>query len=87
MSRYHIVYGDKLVLKDGSTVRYEDVELVDPTHEYDVGTRLDYGVAKKETEPKRFLEDYMEENFVAILETGSGAYKHKRGEEYDDADN
>lgn len=87
MSRYHIGYANRLLLKDGSTVSFDDVEMVEPEHDYDVGTRHEYGVRKKNNEPNKFLEDYMHDNFVVILEEGDGTYKHKRGEEYDDADN
>ena len=81
MSRYHIGYANRLLLKDGSTVSFDDVEMLEPTHDYDVGTRNEYGIRKKNNEPNKFLEDYMQENFVVILEVGDSTYKHKRGGE------
>jgi len=87
MSRYHVAYADRILLKDGSTVSFDDVQLFEPTHDYDVGTRHEHGVRKANDEPDKFLEDYIHDNFVVILEVGDGTYKHKRGKKYDDADN
>ena len=85
MSRYHIAYGKRILLKDGSTVSFDEVELLEPIHDYDVGTRHEHGMSQGEHEPNKFLEDYLHDNFVVILETGDSTYRHKRGTD-DDAD-
>ena len=62
----------------------DEVELLEPIHDYDVGTRHEHGMSQGEHEPNKFLEDYLHDNFVVILETGDSTYRHKRGT--DDAD-
>ena len=72
--RYHIMYSDTLILPDGRKVKVSEVQFDEPTHDYDVGTRMDYGKSKKVGETNRFLEDFMENNFVKLLEIGPSSY-------------
>ena len=67
--RYHIAYSDKIRLKDGRVIEYNDVELHEETHEYDVGTREKANTPRKADELE-YLEDFMSGNFVIILEEG-----------------
>ena len=67
--RYHIAYSDKIRLKDGRVIEYNDVELHEETHEYDVGTREKANTSRKADELE-YLEDFMSGNFVIILEEG-----------------
>ena len=89
MSRYHIAYSDRIVLKDGTVIHSEDVQLYEPTHEYDVGTREAYGKSRNHDKDRRFVEDFMiDYGFVSILETGRGVYKFEHLKETEeDADN
>ena len=88
MSRYHIAYSDRIVLKDGTVIHCEDVQLYEPTHEYDVGTRETYGMSRNNKEDKRFIEDFMTDyGFGSILETGRGVYRMEHLKEIEDADN
>ena len=75
--RYHIMYSDTLILPNGKKVNISEVQFAEPKHDYDVGTRMDYGIAKKEGETNRFLEDFMEKNFVKVLEVGPSSYKEE----------
>ena len=72
--RYHIMFSDKLLLKNGDTVSFDDVALFEPAHEYDVGTREMYG-RKQGDNDNEYLEDFMSENFVVILEHGKSVYR------------
>ena len=72
--RYHIMFSDKLLLKNGDVVSFDDVTLFEPTHEYDVGTREMYGRRQGDNDDE-FLEDFMSENFVAMLEHGKSVYR------------
>ena len=67
--RYHIAYSDKIRLKDGRVIEYNDVELHEETHEYDVGTREKANTPRTADELE-YLEDFMSGNFVIILEEG-----------------
>tara|TARA_R100001443_G_scaffold20497_3_gene32483 strand:- start:6156 stop:6386 length:231 start_codon:yes stop_codon:yes gene_type:complete len=67
--RYHIAYSNQIRLKDGRVLTYDDVELHEETHEYDVGTREKYNTPRKGDELE-YLEDFMSGNFVIILEKG-----------------
>ena len=67
--RYHIVYSDKIRLKDGRVIDYDDVVLHEEQHEYDVGTREKSNTPRKGIEIE-YLEDFMADNFVVILEVG-----------------
>lgn len=67
--RYHIAYSDKIRLKDGRVIDYDDVLLHEESHEYDVGTREKYNTPRKGMELE-YLEDFMSGNFVIILEKG-----------------
>ncbi len=71
------MYSDTLILPNGEKVRVSDVHFEEPKHDYDVGTRLDYGRKQKEDEPNRFLDDYMKENFVKIVEIGPSSYRNE----------
>ena len=73
--RYHIMFSDTLILPNGEKVKISEVHFEKPTHEYDIGTRMDYGRPQKDTEPDRFLEDFMKGNFVKIMEIGPSTYK------------
>ncbi len=73
--RYHIMYSDRLVLKDGGVVKYDDVVLHEPTHEYDIGTREKMGLSKNPRMNDECLEDFMQGRFVVILETGDTYFK------------
>ena len=48
---------------------YDDVELHEEPHEYDVGTREKHNTPRKGVELE-YLEDFMSGNFVVILEKG-----------------
>ena len=88
MSRYHIAYSDRIVLKDGTVIHCEDVQLYEPAHEYDVGTREVYSKSRDNKNDRRFVEDFMTDyGFVSILETGRGAYKFEHLKEKENADN
>jgi len=67
--RYHIAYSDKIRLKDGRVIEYDDVLLHEESHEYDVGTREKANTPRKGMELD-YLEDFMADNFVVILEIG-----------------
>lgn len=67
--RYHIAYSDKIRLKDGRVITYDNVELHEETHEYDVGTREKANTSRKADELE-YLEDFMSKHFVIILERG-----------------
>ena len=71
------MYSDTLILPNGEKVRVSDVHFEEPKHDYDVGTRLDFGLKQKEDEPNRFLEDYMKYNFVKIVEIGPSSYRNE----------
>ena len=77
------MYSDTLILPNGDKVKVSDVHFEEPKHDYDVGTRLDFGRKQKEDEPNRFLEDYMKENFVKILEIGPSSYREEKVEHLD----
>jgi hypothetical protein len=68
--RYHIMHSSKLVLPNGERVSFEDVSLHEPTHEYDIGTREKLGLKKRADNDNDYLEDFMEDAFVVILEAG-----------------
>jgi len=67
--RYHIAYGKDIRLKDGTVINFDDVQLHDEKHEYDVGTRDKHNVPRKGMELD-YLEDFMADHFVVILEQG-----------------
>jgi hypothetical protein len=67
--RYHIAYSNKIRLKNGKVLEFDDVKLHEETHEYDVGTREKANTPRKGDELE-YLEDFMGNNFVVILETG-----------------
>ena len=67
--RYHIAYSNEIRLKDGRVITYDDVQLHDESHEYDVGTREKANPPRKSDELE-YLEDFMSGNFVVILEKG-----------------
>lgn len=67
--RYHIAYSKQIRLKDGRVIDYDDVLLHEESHEYDVGTREKANVPRKAMELE-YLEDFMADNFVVILEIG-----------------
>jgi len=69
------MFSDKLVLKDGGVVKYDDVVLHEPEHEYDIGTREKMGYMKNPTMDDECLEDFMQDKFVVILEAGESVYK------------
>ena len=56
-------------MKDGRVITYDDVQLHDESHEYDVGTREKANTPRKGVELE-YLEDFMSGNFVVILEKG-----------------
>ena len=68
--RYHIAYSNEIRLKDGRIITYDDVHLHDESHEYDVGTREKANTPMKEDGTLEYLEDFMADNFVVILEKG-----------------
>mgnify|MGYP003136850134 CR=1 FL=1 len=68
--RYHIAYSNEIRLKNGKVITYDDVQLHDETHEYDVGTREKANTPMKEDGTLEYLEDFMDGNFVIILEKG-----------------
>ena len=67
--RYHIAYAKDIRLKDGTVINFDDVQLHDEKHEYDVGTRDKHNVHRKGMELD-YLEDFMADHFVVILEQG-----------------
>ena len=72
--RYHIAYSDSIRLKDGRVIEYDDVVLHEEQHEYDVGTREKSNTPRKGIEIE-YLEDFMADNFVVILEVGDTTTK------------
>ena len=56
-------------MKDGRVITYDDVQLHDEAHEYDVGTRDKHNVPRQGMELD-YLEDFMADHFVVILEQG-----------------
>ena len=42
--RYHIMYSDTLILPDGKKIDISQVQFDEPKHDYDIGTRMDYGI-------------------------------------------
>ena len=73
--RYHIMYSDTLILPNGDKVKISEVHLDEPKHDYDIGTRMDYGLKQNKDEKDRFLEDFMKNNFVRIMEIGPSSYR------------
>jgi hypothetical protein len=67
--RYHIAYSKTIRLKNGKVLEFDDVQLHEEKHEYDVGTREKANTPRKADELE-YLEDFMGNNFVVILETG-----------------
>jgi len=67
--RYHIGYSKEIRLRDGTVIDFDDVILHDEKHEYDVGTRDKHNIPRKGMETE-YLEDFMADHFVVILEHG-----------------
>ena len=78
--RYHIIYSDTLILPNGEKVKTSEVHFDEPKHEYDIGTRMDFGWKQKDDENDRFLEDFMKGNFVRIMEIGPSSYRQPNEE-------
>lgn len=74
------MYSDTLILPNGDKVNVSDIHFDEPKHEYDIGTRMDFGLKQKEDEDDRFLEDYMKKNFVRIMEIGPSSYRNPNEE-------
>ena len=72
------MYSDTLILPNGEKVKVSDVHLDEPKHDYDIGTRMDYGLKQKDEEKDRFLEDFMKNNFVRIMEIGPSSYREEQ---------